>query len=175
MENTNLSLIVSIIIAVVAIVPGIWALVNQAKKDASQARMDMNKAANDAAMSIIGPLQMEVTRLQSRVLELEKLLVEKTSEIGDLMQSNIDKDSEIRTLKYSMSDMQLRLSAFEKKKNKSKDADETDLSAKTEFKLEEELKANEVKKEEVRQYTIKSIENINNGSIVNTNNTEMEE
>jgi hypothetical protein len=86
------SLIVSLVIAVVAIVPGVWALVNQANKDKTQSKLDMNKAANDAAMNIIAPLQAEVTRLQARVLELEKALIDKTTEIGDLMQAGIDKD-----------------------------------------------------------------------------------
>src|SRR5512137_432007 len=106
------SLIVSIIIAVVAIVPGVWALVNQANKDKTQAKLDMNAAAQNAAMNIIAPLQAEVTRLQARVLELEKALIDKTTEIGDLMQAGIDKDSEIRTLKYGMEDMQRRLNYF---------------------------------------------------------------
>lgn len=169
------SLIVSIVIAVVAIVPGVWALVNQANKDKTQARMDMNKAAQDAAMNIIGPLQTEVTRLQARVLELEKLLIEKTTEIGDLMQAGIDKDSKIRTLEYNLDGMKMRLEAFEtKRKVKNKTPEEA------EAKLEEELKSDEEKKEEIKNYTAKSIEHITNGSANGSltdfeNKTEMEE
>src|SRR5512135_273669 len=107
------SLIVSVIIAVVAIVPGVWALVNQANKDKKQVQLDMNKAANDAAMGIIAPLQAEVSRLQGRVAELESILVDKTKEIGNLMQAGIDKDSQIRKLSYTVEDMQTRLNAFE--------------------------------------------------------------
>lgn len=175
MDSSTLALIVSVVVAVVAIVPGVWALVNQAKKDASQAKLDMNKAANDAAMGIIAPLQAEVARLQTRVLELEKLLIDKTNEIGELMQSNIDKDSEIRTMKYSMQDMQRRLNVFETKRKSKVKSEDIESGENVDPNLEEELAANEAKKEEIKQYTIKSIEHITNGSLVNTNNSETEE
>ena len=165
------SLIVSIVIAVVAIVPGVWALVNQANKDKTQARLDMNKAANDAAMNIIGPLQAEVSRLQARVLELEKALIEKTTEIGELMQAGIDKDSEIRSLKYNMEGMRLRLETFESKRKVNKKP-ENDIDTR----LEEELKVAEAKKEEIKLYTTKAIEHITNGSVAhNQNISETEE
>ena len=164
------SLIVSIVIAVVAIVPGVWALVNQANKDKAQTKLDMNTAAQNAAMNIIAPLQAEVTRLQARVLELEKALIDKTTEIGDLMQSGIDKDSEIRTLKYRMVDMQTRLDSFEAKRRSKKtnggDAEEPAIDDSA-SRLEEDLKSDEAKKEEIKMHTQKSIENITNGSLVN--------
>jgi hypothetical protein len=174
------SLIVSIVIAVVAIVPGVWALVNQANKDKNQAKMDMNKAAQDAAMNIIGPLQTEVTRLQLRVLELEKALVDKTTEIGNLMQAGIDKDSKIRTLEYNLSDMKIRLNEFESKrksngasdtiKNKRKEED-ANLIIERE---KEDLKADEEKKLKIQEHTDKTIQQITNGSLVNIPNTEKE-
>jgi len=167
------SLIVSIVIAVVAIVPGVWALVNQANKDKTQAKMDMNKAAQDAAMNIIGPLQAEVSRLQARVLELEKLLIEKTTEIGDLMQAGIDKDSKIRTLEYNLEGMKMRLETFESKRKKP--ASSNTATEELDIKLEEDLKEDEKKKSEIRNYTTKAIEHITNGSIVNSENTETEE
>lgn len=170
------SLIVSIVIAVVAIVPGVWALVNQANKDKKQAQIDMNKAANDAAMSIIAPLQAEVTRLQTRVFELEKVLVDKTTEIGVLMQAGIDKDSEIRKLKYTVDDMQIRLNAFETKRKASGKSKSSDEEPVPDPRLEEDLKADEAKKEEIKQYTQKTIEQLTNGSLVNVQNTkELEE
>ena len=183
------SLIVSVIVAVVAIVPGVWALVNQANKDKAQQKMDMGKAAQDAAVGIIAPLQGEVARLQSRVLELENLLVEKTKEIGELMEAGIDKDSQIRTLKYTMEGMQLRLDTFEKvRKSEGPEEDEEEeenenpvstkktrkprISKKATAinkKLADELKANEVKKQEIKQLTDENIRNITNGSLVNSN------
>jgi len=183
------SLIVSVIVAVVAIVPGVWALVNQANKDKAQQKMEMGKAAQDAAVGIIAPLQGEVARLQSRVLELENLLVEKTKEIGELMEAGIDKDSQIRTLKYTMEGMQLRLDTFEKvRKSEGPEEDEEEeenenpvstkktrkprISKKATAinkKLADELKANEVKKQEIKQLTDENIRNITNGSLVNSN------
>jgi len=171
------SLIVSIVIAVVAIVPGVWALVNQANKDKNQSKLDMNAAAQSAAMNIIGPLQTEVTRLQARVLELEKALIDKTTEIGDLMQAGIDKDSEIRTLKYNMGDMQRRLDSFEIKRKGKIKAEEngTEEQSIETSRLEEELKEDEAKKEKIKLHTDKTIEHITNGSIVKIKNTETEE
>jgi hypothetical protein len=176
------SLIVSIVIAVVAIVPGVWALVNQANKDKTQAKLDMNTAAQNAAMNIIAPLQAEVTRLQARVIELEKALIDKTTEIGNLMQANIDKDSEIRKLNYNLEDMQVRLNAFETKrkannKNRPDDQQQTGVGNSTiDPRLEEDLKADEAKKEEIKQYTLKSIEQFTNGSLIALENkTETEE
>lgn len=158
------SLIVSIVIAVVAIVPGVWALVNQANKDKTQARLDMNKAAQDAALNIISPLQAEVTRLQTRVLELEKALIEKTTEIGDLMQAGIDKDSQIRTLKYSIEDMQLRLTAYETKRKASGRNKAQDEEQITNPRLEEELKEDEIKREKIQSHTDKAIKQITGSS-----------
>lgn len=171
------SLIVSVVIAALAIVPGVWALVNQANKDKTQAKLDMNTAAQNAAMNIIAPLQAEVSRLQARVLELEKALIDKTTEIGELMQRNIDKDSEIRTLKYGMEDMQRRLNYFEKKRTKNKTPEDVAQEGQTiDPRLEEDLKADEAKKEEIKNYTAKSIEQLTNGSLVNNqNNLETEE
>lgn len=163
------TLIVSIIIAIVAIVPGVWALVNQARKDKVQAQMDMNKAAQDAAVSIIAPLQTEVARLQARVIELEKALIDKTTEIGNLMQAGIDKDTKIRTLEYNLEGMRLRLEAFETKRKSPKPK----TSEEVESRLEEELKSDEAKKEEIKIYTNKAIEQITNGSVAN--HTEVEE
>jgi len=121
----DINTLLPLILAIVAIVPGIWALVNQANKDKTQARFDMNKAANDAAMNIIGPLQTEVARLQARVIELEKALIEKTAEIGKLMEEGIDKDAELRTLRYNMDDLQKRLNIFEsRRKSTPKEAKE---------------------------------------------------
>jgi hypothetical protein len=158
------TLIVSIIIAVVAIVPGVWALVNQANKDKNQSRLDMNAAAQGAAMNIIGPLQAEVTRLQARVLELEKALIEKTTEIGKLMEEGIDKDSEIRTLKYSVQDMQFRLNTYENKRKASGKPKSQDEQAIPDPRLEEELKANDEKKAEIQNHTDKAIKRITGSS-----------
>ena len=158
------TLIVSIVIAVVAIVPGVWALVNQANKDKNQSRLDMNAAAQGAAMNIIGPLQAEVTRLQARVLELEKALIEKTTEIGKLMEEGIDKDSEIRTLKYNVQDMQFRLNTYENKRKASGKPKSQDKQAIPDPRLEEELKADDEKKVEIQNHTEKAIKRITGSS-----------
>jgi len=164
------SLIISLVIAVVAIVPGVWALVNQAKKDKAQATIDMNKAANDAAMAIISPLQTEVARLQVRVLELERALIDKTTEIGNLMQAGIDKDTQIRVLKYNLEGMELRLETFEKKRKTTVEQKKEEVERNQENTdntntiLEKEFKLDKEKKKQIQIHTEKSIKQITGSS-----------
>lgn len=66
------TLTMSLIVAVVAIVPGIWALINQVKKDKLQTKIDMDAATQHTALDIINPLQTEVSRLRIRTQELER-------------------------------------------------------------------------------------------------------
>ena len=153
------TLIASIVIAVVAIIPGAWALVNQGKKDSIQSKIDLGKATQDAAVTIIAPLQTEVTRLQTRVLDLEKILIEKTTEIGRLMETSVDKDSEIRKLEYNLEGLQLRLDAFEIKRKSKSSGSSTEIDKK----IEDVLKTAEEKKEKIKLYTNQTIEKIANG------------
>jgi len=153
------TLIASIVIAVVAIIPGAWALINQGKKDSIQSKIDLGKATQDAAVTIIAPLQSEVTRLQTRVLDLEKILIEKTTEIGRLMETSVDKDSEIRKLEYNLEGLQLRLDAFEIKRKSKSSGSSTEIDKK----IEDVLKTAEEKKEKIKLYTNQTIEKIANG------------
>jgi len=155
------TLIASIVIAVVAIIPGAWALINQGKKDSIQSKIDLAKATQDAAVNIITPLQNEVTRLQGRVVELEKVLIEKTVEIGKIMELNIDKDSEIRKLEYNLEGLQLRLNSFETKRKDITTGSDVEINKK----IEEVIKVAEIKKKEVKLYTDQTIEKIANAHI----------
>jgi peptidoglycan hydrolase CwlO-like protein len=78
------SLLVSIIIAVVAIVPGIWALVNQINKDKIQVKMDMARVGQEASLNLIGPLQEEINRLREKSQALEYRVQESKYKIGSL-------------------------------------------------------------------------------------------
>lgn len=69
------SLVVSIIIAVVAIIPAVFALVSQKNKDKIQSRMDMERVSQRASIDLIGPLQEEISRLSTRATNLESELV----------------------------------------------------------------------------------------------------
>jgi len=167
----DITTLLPLILAIVAIVPGVWALVNQANKDKTQAKIDMNNAANAAAVSIIAPLQAEVTRLQGRVLELEKALIEKTTEIGKLMEEGIDKDSEIRTMKYKMGEMQTKLDAVYGKRKPKPKAEDVVVSNNT---LEEELESNESKKKEIKAHTDRIVSAIQESSIGNDTSESIE-
>jgi len=167
------SLSVSVIIAIIAVIPGVWALVNQAKKDRIQNTIDMNKTAQEAALGIIAPLQTELKRMQGRIEELELDLVEKTREIGKLMREAIDKDTKIITLEHQLELMRAKLELLEaqrRSKGKTKIVPEIDEEA-----MEEQLKINEEKKEEIRRTTDKTIEQITNGSLAMNKNINLEE
>lgn len=181
----NINTLLPLILAIVAIVPGVWALVNQANKDRNQSKIDMNTAAQNAAMGIIAPLQTEVARLQAdstrwqaRIIELENALIEKTKTIGQLMQEGIDKDAELRTLKYSMLDMQKRLNVFESKR-KSTSKTKADVEEETlliyDEEIAEELKTLEAKKEAIKISTAEEIKEFKSKSITNNINGEIGE
>lgn len=167
------SLTVSVIIAIIAIIPGVWALVNQARKDRIQNTIDMNKTAQEAALGIIAPLQAELKRMQGRIEELELDLVEKTREIGKLMREAIDKDTKIITLEHQLELMREKLELLEtqrRSKGKTKIVPEIDKKA-----MEKQLKINEEKKEEIQRTTDKTIEQITNGSLAINKNINLEE
>jgi len=170
MDASTVAVIASVIIAIVAIIPGTMALVSQSKKDAKEANLNMTTAAQNAAMSMIGPLQAEVARLQARVIELENALIAKTTQIGTLMQENIDKDSRIRTLQYSVEGMQQRLDTFEVRKTSTKNMkasadikDSSELSAQTH--KEEDFITDEEKKQKIALETEQEVQYIKSTSV----------
>lgn len=165
----DINTLLPLILAIVAIVPGVWALVNQANKDRTQAKIDMNNAANAAAVSIIAPLQAEVLRLQNRILELEKDLIEKTTKIGELMEAGIDKDAQLRTLRYNIEEMQLRLQAFENKRKAT-----TKEKVDNDTRIKEDLELLEAKKQEVRISTEQTIKELESKSLSNGHTIEGE-
>jgi hypothetical protein len=162
------------------IIPGTLALIKQGKKDDKDAELasnklqfDVNSAANAAAIAIIEPLKLEVTRLQNRIGDLEQALISKSTEIGTLMQAGIDKDVSIRQLEYTLSGMQLRLDAFEDRKRTSAKA-RADSAANrqqdvliSDKRREEDLKLDEKRREEVKISTEKSIKELVDKSIMN--------
>lgn len=158
MDASNLAVIASIIVAIVAIVPGVAALINQGKNDAVKAKLDMQTAT----LAMLEPLQKEVERLNKRIVELEQALITKTKEYGELMQENITKDSEILTMKYNMEGLQRKLDAvYPRRKTKPKEEEEVSTA------LEEGLKTNEARMEDVKNYVKQSVTEIENKSISN--------
>jgi hypothetical protein len=71
------SIIVSVIIAIIAILPGLWALVNQVNKDKNQTRLDMFHTLQKTVYDIVPPLQVEIAKLRERTFSLEELPAEK--------------------------------------------------------------------------------------------------
>lgn len=118
MDSSTVALIVSVIVAIVAIVPGVWALVNQANKDKAQAKLDTITQTQTMTLGLIQPLKDEITRLQARIAELEADLQEKAQRINELEQVAFEKDSTIRNLQFNMDGMKLRLDEFEARRKR---------------------------------------------------------
>jgi uncharacterized protein (DUF3084 family) len=109
--------IVPIVIAVIAAVPGIFALVSESRK----VKIDAQKVAQDAAVEIINPLREEMKSLRARVSELETLLKAKDARIDELERCLIqrnrdiaDRDIRIDDLETEVADLRIRLDVVEK-------------------------------------------------------------
>jgi hypothetical protein len=86
MDTTFLT---SIIIATVAIVPGIWALINQANKDKNKARFDIARVSKDATLDLVAPMLQEVSRLQTRARALEAYVTDKEDKPVEISEQQV--------------------------------------------------------------------------------------
>lgn len=114
MESTQ---IIPIIIAVIAAIPGVFALISESRKT----KIDAQKVAQEAAVEIINPLREEMKTLRIRIGELETLVKAKDERITELerclVQRNHDiseRDMRIDDLETEVADLRLRLEAVEK-------------------------------------------------------------
>jgi hypothetical protein len=119
----------TLIVSIIGNVAAWWQIAAQTKKDKRQADIDdkrvkieENKAETEkeagdrtALLAVIETLKLEVERLQKRGIELENTVIAKTTENGELKLAAIDKEAELRTMKYNMESMQARLTAMSKK------------------------------------------------------------
>lgn len=179
MDISSLTIIASIVIALTGIIPGTLALIKQGKKDDKEAKLaeaklqfDINTATNTALAAVIDPLKTELARCQSRITELEAAVLNKTTEIGRLMEEGIEKDSQILTMKYKMEIMQTKLNSVltSKRKTNIVMSEEDTISAT----LEQELKANEIKKEEAKKHTEELVIQLKDKTLMNNLNTPVE-
>jgi len=116
MDTTIIALISTLVLSIIANVAAWWQLANQAKKDKEEAalakkrvELEENKAELDketvtqsAALSMIQTQREELDRLQKRGTDLENMLIAKTTENSELKLTAIDKEAELRTLKYQL-------------------------------------------------------------------------
>jgi hypothetical protein len=122
LDATVIALISTLVVSIIGNVAAWWQLANQAKKDKIQAglddqrlRMEKDKAEADkeaadiaASLTVAESLRVEIERLQKRGLELENTVIAKTTEIGELKLAAIDKEAELRTMKYQMQNLQMK-------------------------------------------------------------------
>jgi hypothetical protein len=83
--------LVSVIIALIAIIPGLWAFINQVKKDKNQAKFDMARVSQDAALNLVAPMQQEVSRLQTRAQALEAYVTDKEDRSVEILEQETKK------------------------------------------------------------------------------------
>jgi len=69
--------LVSVIVAIIAIVPGLWALINQNNKSKENIRLDMVRTLQHTIYDVLPPLQVEINKLRERTVSLEELPAEK--------------------------------------------------------------------------------------------------
>jgi uncharacterized coiled-coil protein SlyX len=170
----------TLILAIVTIIPTVGGLILQSIKDkhaaeieekraAAQAEIDKTNATTTASSistansaSFIVTLQGEVDRLNKRVMELEVAVMDKTTRIGELMMAKIDSDAATATMKYKLDTMQLKLNSI-LPENIAQGAKEDAVPPK----LKQELVSLELKKSKIAQETTLEIEKLKNNSISN--------
>jgi len=130
MDNTGLIAVISaLVLSIIGNIGAWWQIAANAKKDKRQADIDVgrlklekDKAETEkesvdraAMLAVTESLRLEVERLQKRGVELENTVIAKTTEIGELKLVAIDKEAELRTMRYNMQTMQVRLNAISDK------------------------------------------------------------
>lgn len=172
----------TLILAIVTIIPTVGGLILQSIKDKHAAEIEEKRAAAQAEIdktnatvtassvstansaSFIVTLQGEVDRLNRRVAELEISEISKTTKIGELMMAKIDSDASAATMKYKLDTIQLKLNSFlpdSPTQDKKKKAETVPL------KLKQELVSLELKKSKIAQETTLEIEKLKSNSITN--------
>lgn len=117
------SQIAPIVIAIIAALPGLFAIIAQLRKE----KTDSVKVAQDAAVQIIEPLRQEVKRLQDEIKELqaqtdtqEKQITELQSLLREKDAQLAEKDARINELECEVADLRLRLEVVERRKGDGK-------------------------------------------------------
>jgi FtsZ-interacting cell division protein ZipA len=177
---------ITIILAIITIVPTVGGLIIQARREKKQAELDKMRAeaqeeidktnaasaastvATTATSSVIVTLQSEVERLNKRVAELEISVLDKTTRIGELMMAKIDSEATSATMKYKMESMQLKLDSIViNPEIKNSPSPKQKKAAVVPLKLKQTLLSLEEQKEKIAKETNLEIEHLKNNSITN--------
>jgi hypothetical protein len=116
MDTAIIALISTLVLSIIANVAAWWQLANQAKKDKEEAalakrrveleedkaELDKETVTQAAALAMIQTQREQIDRLEKRGLELENMVIAKTTENSELKLTAIDKEAELRTLKYQL-------------------------------------------------------------------------
>lgn len=101
MDSSTVGLITALGLAIIGNIAAWWQLANQRTKD-----------KKDELQKLIEDQRGEIDRLRSRGTELEDKLVAKINENGELKLASIDKDIELKSVKYKLQDAENRLSVY---------------------------------------------------------------
>ena len=101
------ALIVTLIISITGNIAAWWQIYAQSKKDKLQADLEQDKNDDDVIARDNAYLQTQVADLRARVASQEEMLITKIAIIGELKMAGIDKDVELRLMKYKMDAMKM--------------------------------------------------------------------
>lgn len=101
MDSSTVGLITALGLAIIGNIAAWWQLANQRAKDKKD---DLQKLIDDQ--------RGEIDRLRTRGTELEDKLVAKINENGELKLAAIDKDIELKSIKYKLQDTETRLAVY---------------------------------------------------------------
>jgi len=101
------ALIVTLIISITGNIAAWWQIAAQAKKDKRQADLEQDKNDDDVIARDNAYLQTQVADLRARIASQEEMLITKIAIIGELKMAGIDKDVELRLMKYKMDAMKM--------------------------------------------------------------------
>jgi len=101
------ALIATLVVSIIGNIAAWWQIAAQAKKDKRQADLEQDKNDDDVIARDNAYLQTQVADLRARIASQEETLIAKTTLIGELKMAGIDKDVEIRLMKYKMDAMRM--------------------------------------------------------------------
>lgn len=101
MDSSTIGLITALGLAIIGNIAAWWQISIQRRKD-----------NRDELQKLIDDQRGEIDRLRTRGTELEDKLIAKINENGDLKLASIDKEIELKTIRYKLADTETKLQAI---------------------------------------------------------------
>lgn len=186
------SSILTIVIAIIALIPTVLAIRSQDKTAAKAAalekqrfdediRKDKARQEQEQAKAVVDEkkadddviardnvyLQAEVEKLRAKIATQDEALIAKTTLIGEMRLAEIDKDIELRTMKYQMEALKMKLASVKIEEAIPMSATIKKKEDTLPLNVKRELATAMSKKTIIERNTRREIEELRNGSINN--------